>query len=225
VKTKWNLSKSEQRTHAANADRLKSTGVAIGVENTSSSGPPLLRIEQSGYSDIYAGTLGGMALAICVRFTVLKSGIFICDYEIDIPGCNAEILLVPPEEGSRGYRVFRWLNIERAAVLNDRILGGRPLPLGRDLDGFLVAQSFDLLPRQFQSGMNIGASICLVDQAGDPYVSEVELMVERCEQQGASAKKGKGLIVPEEVIPARHERQDRVHPSSAVGGTAADRSS
>lgn len=132
---------------------------------------------------------------------------------------------MPPEQGSPSYRVFRWLDIERGAVLNDRILGGRPLPLDRDLDGYLVAQSFDLLPRQFQPGMNIRASICLFDQAGKTYASEVELLVLRCEQPGATARKGKGLIVPEEVIVAGHERQDGVHPSSAVGETAADRSS
>lgn len=223
MKTKWNLSKSEQRTHATNADRLKCTGVAIGVENRSSSGPPLLRIEQSEYSDIYAGTLGGMALAICLHFTVLKSGIIICDHEIKIPGCDADIRLVAPVE-SPAYRVFGWLTIERTAVLNDLILDGRSLPVDRNLDGILIAQSFGLLPRQFQSGMNIKASICLVDQAGNSYATEVELGVMRCEQRRSSARKGKGLFLPEEeVIVARHERQARVHPSSASGKTAEDR--
>jgi hypothetical protein len=223
MRTKWNLTKSDRRAHSAYAERLRSTGIAIGADNTDSSEPPPLRINQSGRSEIYAGTLGGMALAICVRIPVFKSGIVICDHEINIPGCNAEIWLVPLEEGSLGYRVFRWLDIERAAVLNDRILGGRPLPLDRDLDGFLVAQSFGLLPRQFQSGMNIGASICLVDQSDKPYVSEVELIVERCEQRGATAKKRKGLIVPEEVLVARHQRQAHVHPESAVGGSGGNR--
>ena len=66
MKTKWNLTKSEQRTHSANAERLKSTGLAIAVEHAASSDPPLLRIEQSEYSQIYAGTRAGMALAICL---------------------------------------------------------------------------------------------------------------------------------------------------------------
>ncbi len=219
MRTKWNLTKSERTAQSANAERLRSTGIAIGADSTDSSEPPLLRIEQSGRSEICAGTRGGMSLAICVRISVFKSGIVICDHEINIPGCNAEIWLVPPEEGSLGYRVFRWLDIERAAVLNDRILGGRPLPLDRNLDGFLVAQSFDLLPRQFQSGMNVDASICLVDQWDKPYVSEVTLIIERCEQREASAKKRNGLIVPEEVLVAHHQSQADLHPESAVGET------
>jgi hypothetical protein len=84
VKTKWNLTKSEQRTHSENAERLKSGGVALGVEKTASSEPPRLRVEQSEYSFIYAGDRKGFALAVCVELMALKSGITICDYEITI---------------------------------------------------------------------------------------------------------------------------------------------
>lgn len=155
MKTKWNLTKSEQRAHSANCERLKSGGVAIGVEKTASSESPLLRIDQSGDSLIYAGTLGGMALAACVCLTVLKSGIAICDYEITIPGCDgAEIFLAEAPERSPNYKVFGWLDLERGAVLNRLILSGRPLPCDRKLDGIVVAQSFDPLSSQFEIARN-----------------------------------------------------------------------
>jgi hypothetical protein len=208
VKTKWNLTKSEQRAHSANSERLKSGGVAIGVEKTASSESPLLRIDQGDYSFIYAGARKGIALALCVRLTVLKPGITIRDYEITIPGCDdVNIFLVEPPEGSLSYKVFGWLGLETGAVLNGRILSGRPLPCDRILDGFVVAQSFDSLPSRFQTGMRIDATICLADQSDNLYTSVVELIVERYPQEGAHTKKGNGLIVPKQVIGARHQRQ------------------
>jgi hypothetical protein len=184
VKTKWNLTKAEQRTHSANAERLKSTGLAIAVEHAASSDPPLLRIEQSEYSEIYAGTRAGMALAISLRFTVLKSGITLRnDLEFTISGCyDAKVLLVPPPEGALSFRVLGWLDIERDTVLNHQIFSGRALPLDRNLDGLLVAQSFDLLPSQFQSGMSITGKIRFADLSGNVFTSDVRLGVERCKQ-------------------------------------------
>jgi hypothetical protein len=106
VKTKCNLTKSEQRTDFANAKRLKLAGLAIGVEGAPSSEAPPLRIEQSEYSFIYAGTSKGMALAICLRFTVFKSGTTLYDdFEIAIPGCEgADFFLVQPAERSLRYK-------------------------------------------------------------------------------------------------------------------------
>jgi hypothetical protein len=180
VKTKWNLTKSEQRADSANAERLKFAGLKIGVEHAASSEAPLLRIEQSEYSFICAGTSAGMALVICVRLTVLKSRIIICDYEITIPGCSAQIFLVEPKEGSLKAL---WLpDFEGDVVLNHRILNGRALPLDKTLDGFLIAQSFEPLPSQFQSGVPISAEIRFTDQWGNVFTSEVRLGVERYKQ-------------------------------------------
>jgi hypothetical protein len=222
VKTKWNLTKSEQRAHSANSERLKSGGVAIGVEKTASSESPLLRIDQSGEGVICAGDRKGFALAVCIELMALKSGITICHCEITIPGCDgANIFLMEPPEGSLSYKAFGWLDLERAAVLNDLISNGRPLPRDRNLEGFLVAQSFDPLSSQFQTGMNIDAKICLADQSDKPYPSVVELRVERYAQEGAHAKEGNGLIVPEQVIVTRHQRQVQEVRVQAVSGGCA----
>jgi hypothetical protein len=220
VKTKWNLTKSEQRAHSANSERLKSGGVAIGVEDTASSELPLLRIEQSEYSFIYAGARKSIALAVCVRLIALKSGITLLDNcEITIPGCDdLNFFWVPPPEGSLPYKAFEWLHLESGAVLNHLIFNGRPLPHGRTFDGILVGESFDSLPSQFQTGMNIDAEICLVDQLDNPYKLVVELRVERYAQGGARAKKGNGLILPEPTIVTRHQRRIHAHPAIAVGG-------
>jgi hypothetical protein len=182
VKTKWNLTKSEQRADSANAERLKFAGLKIGVEHAASSEAPLLRIEQSEYSFICAGTSAGMALVICVRLTVLKSRIIICDYEITIPGCSAQIFLVEPKEGSLRYKALWLPDFEGDVVLNHRILNGRALPLDKTLDGFLIAQSFEPLPSQFQSGVPISAEIRFTDQWGNVFTSEVRLGVERYKQ-------------------------------------------
>lgn len=183
MKTKWNLTKSEQRADSANAERLKFAGLAIGVEHAAFSEAPLLRIEQSEYSFVYAGTtLGGMGLAIWLRFTVLKSGIIIRDCEITIIGCGANITLVEPPEGSLRYKAFGGLDLEREYVLNHRIFNGQSLPIDRTLDGILVAQSFDLLPSQFQTGVPISAKIRFTDQWGNVFTSEVRLGVERYKQ-------------------------------------------
>jgi hypothetical protein len=74
----------------------------------------VLRIEQSERSDIYAGTIKAMALAICLRFTVLKSGITLCDdFEITIPGCeDANFFGVQPAEGSLHYKALGWLDFK-----------------------------------------------------------------------------------------------------------------
>jgi hypothetical protein len=219
VKTKWNLNKSGQRAHCANVERLKSGGIAIGLENEASSEPPLLRFDQSEYSFIHAGTRKGIALVLCVRLIPLKSGVTLLDYcGITIPGCDdANFFLVQPPEGSLSYKVFGWLDLDRGSVLNHLIFTGRPLPCGKIFDGILVAQSFDSLPSQFQRG-KIQAEICLVDQLGNPYKSEVELRVQRYSQGGEHAKKGHGLYAPKQGVGSRLQPQVHAHPSSAVRG-------
>ena len=195
MKTKWNLTKSEQRADSANAERLKFAGLAIGVEHAAFSEAPLLRIEQSEYSFVYAGTtLGGMGLAIWLRFTVLKSGIIIRDCEITIIGCGANITLVEPPEGSLRYKAFGGLDLEREYVLNHRIFNGQSLPIDRTLDGILVAQSFDLLPSQFQTGVPISAKIRFTDQWGNVFTSEVRLGVTRYERNLVRPEKWPNLF-------------------------------
>lgn len=222
MKAKLNLAKSEQGAHSANAERLRSAGVAIGIENGASSEPPQLRIDQSENSFIYAGVLKGMALAICVRLNALKSGISLSleDCGITIPGCDdANIFFVPPPEGSLSYKAFEWLEIGSDAVLNHRIFTGRPLPCDRSFDGILVAQSFDSLPKCFQARMNINAKIWLVDQSNHPYTSDVELIVERHAQGRRPANRGDGLYAQKQDFGARPERRVQVQPASAVGKT------
>jgi hypothetical protein len=164
------------------------------VDSVASSAPPgepSLRIEQSGNSELHAGTLGGIVLAMRVCLMPLKSGIIICDYDIAIPGCDAEFFLTEPPEGSRSYRAFPRLELEfeleGTSVLNHRIL--RSLPIDRQFDGFLLAQSFDRLPRQFQRGMLITAEIVLFDQRGNLYNSKVQLTVDWHEQNRGSRGK------------------------------------
>ena len=220
MKTKWNLNKSGQRAHCANVERLKSGGIAIGLENEASSEPPLLRFDQSEYSFIHAGTRKGIALVLCVRLIPLKSGVTLLDYcGITIPDCDdVNILLVNPPEGSLSYKALGGVDIERDAVLNHLIFNGCPLPCGRIFNGILVAQSFDSLPGQFQTGMGIIATIRLVDQLGNPYKSEVELRVQRYSQGGEHAKKGHGLYAPKQGVGSRLQPQVHAHPSSAVRG-------
>jgi hypothetical protein len=201
MRTRWNLTKSEQKAHSANSERLKSAGVAIAIERPAFSESPLLRIDQSESSFIYAGARTGIALALCVRLMALKSGITLLDEcKIIIPGCDdLNIFWVPLPERALSYKVFGWLDPEKGAVLNHLILNGHPLPYGRIFDGILLAQSFGQLPTYFATGMRINAEICLVDQFDNPYTSEVELIVERYEQGGEHARKGDGLLAPRQV--------------------------
>jgi hypothetical protein len=196
LKTKWNLTKSEQRAHSANSARLESAGVAIGVENAVSSDSPILTIEQRGDGVICAGTRAGIELAVFVRLNPLKSGIAICTGEIIVPGCDdVTIFLVEPP----GCKMFGWLGLRKDTVLNHIIFSGRPLPRGVNLEGFVVAQSFHALASQFQPGMKIGARICLYDQFDNLCSSVVELNVERHPQR-FRARKGNGLFGPEDGI-------------------------
>lgn len=217
MKTKWNLTKLEQTAHFANSELLKAGGVAIGVEKTTSSESPMLRIEQSEYSFIHAGDRKGIALALCLRFIPLKSGVTLLDYcRITIPGCDdLEISLVPPPEGSLSYKVFGWLDIEIGPVLNHLFFDGRPLPCDRIIDGILVARSFESLPTFFQNG-KVEAEICLFDQFDNPYTSKLELIVIRHAQEVERAKKGDGVFAPKRDLRTRH--QDRIHayPASTV---------
>lgn len=182
MKIKWHLTKSEQGADSANVERLKFAGLAIGAEHAPSSEAPLLRIEQSEYSFVYAGTEAGMALAIHVRLTALKSGIIIRDYEITIVGCGANIDLVESSMGSLRYKALGWLDLEREDVLNHHIFNGRSLPIDRTLDGILVAQSLEPLPSQFRPGMPVSAKIRFLDQFGNVFTSEVLLGLERRKQ-------------------------------------------
>lgn len=218
--TKWNLTKSQQTAHRANSERLKAGGIAIGVEKTTLSESPKLRIKQSENSFIDAGDRKGIALALCLRLIPMKSGVTLVEYcRITIPGCDdLQISLVPPPEGSLSYRVFGWLDLETRAVLNHLFFGGRPLPCDRFIDGILVAQSFDSLPTYFQNG-KIEAEICLFDQFDNPYTTKVELIVTRHVQEVERAKKGDGAFAPKQIFGTRLQPQVHVHPASAFGKT------
>jgi len=220
MKTKWNLTKSEQRAYSENAERLKSGGVAIGLEKTAPSELPLVKIEQSEYSFIQAGARKGIALAACVSLMALKSGITICDYEITIPGYDgARILLVPIREGSPSYKALEYFDIEKGAVLNHLILNRRPLPRNRMFDGILVAQSSGSLPGEFQTRGVVNATICLFDQFHNPYPCVLEFIFERDEQGWERAKKEDGLYAPKRTLGTRHPDRVHIHPASAVGKT------
>jgi len=220
MKTKWNLTKSEQRAYSENAERLKSGGVAIGVEKTASSESPQLTIEQSEHSVIHAGTSKGMAFELWLRVIPLKSGITLLDdCHIIIPVCDADIELVQPPEVSLRYRPFGWLDIETGNVLNHLIFNGRPLPRGKIFDGIVVAQSFDPLPSQFQTGMRINATICLIDQSDKVYRSAGELRVVRHAQDCQRPKNATGLFGPKQVFGTRYEHRVHEYPTSVIGKT------
>jgi hypothetical protein len=221
VKTKWNLTKPEQRAHSENAERLKSAGVTIGLENTPTS--PLVKIEQCDYGILLAGAHKGIGLAAGVSLIALKSGITICDYEITIPGYDGEkILLVPIPEGSRSYKALNSLEFEKDVVLNHLILNGRPLPCARMFEGFLVAQSLGSLPDQFQTRGLLDAKICLFDQFVNAYSCEVEFMFERAAQAKEHARKRDSIFAPKQVLGTPQQSQVHVPSASAVSKTVSD---
>ena len=220
MKTKWNLTKSDQRVHSENAERLKSGGVALGIEKTASSEPPRLRVEQKENSFIHAGVCKGIAVEFYLRLMPLKPGIILCDGGITISGCDdVDIPLVEPWEGSLRYNPFGWLDIESGSVLNHLVFNGRPLLCSRVFEGTLVAQSFDTLPSHFQTGTPINATICLVDQFDNPYESVVKLGVLRHSQEWERPKNATGLFGPKQVFGDVHQRRIHEHPTIVIGKT------
>jgi len=179
MKIKPNLNTSERQVFDKNVERLKHAGVEIGVEQVACPDAPLLRIVQSGPSEIHAGTRGGMALAINLRIIVLGSGVTLLGCEISIPGCAAQIWDVEVPEEPAGYRVLGWLDFSRDEVLNHRIFNGRPLPRHESLDGILVARSFGALPVQFDPRMPVNAALRFEDQRGRLFDSQVQLILTR----------------------------------------------
>jgi hypothetical protein len=146
-----------------------------------------------------------MALAIYVCLRVLKSGFMVYDYKITLPGCNADISLVELEDDSRGYwPLGGWLHYERSTVLNRLIQGDRPLPLGKKLDGFLIAESFDPLPSHLRSGMPIIVKVCLADQWGNFVESDVPLAVEWREQPRGRREKRPAATGHHSGFPSTH---------------------
>jgi hypothetical protein len=82
-------------------------------------------------------------------------------------------------------------------------------------DGLLLLQSFDALPRHFQTGMK--ATIRLVDQLDNLYESEIEFKVERYVQRTDRPQHGTGLFAPKGVPDGRHERPVFIDPTISVG--------
>ena len=206
MRTKWTLTRSEQRFHSANSARLKAAGVAIGVENIAPSEGALLKIDQTGDGIICAGTCAGIVLAAWVRLTVLSPEIIIRNSDITLVGCeDATMFFSQPHERSSCYKEFGWLNLKSDTVLNQRIFNERPLPRGIDLEGFVVAQSFHPLASEFQTGMIIRAKLCLSDQADNIYTAVLELRVERRSQPRLLVRKGARLF--EQVIEPTPDRK------------------
>jgi hypothetical protein len=117
---------------------------------------PKLRIEQSENSELCAGEVKGMSLAMCISVTILKNRTLISGCEISLAGCDAAILLAESVDEGLSYREGKWHDIPRCYVLNHQIFCRRPLPK-RTFDGILLAYSFDPLPKQFQSWMYVSA--------------------------------------------------------------------
>lgn len=184
---KQNLTKSERRIHSANIERLKSAGLTVGVDNKILPDTPRLRIEQSEISTIYAGTREGIALELCSRFTAFKPWTT-SRYSITIAGCDAHIFLAEAPKGHPFYDVFGWLEEPREAVLNHRILSGRPLPTDRCLDGILVAQSFGSLPRRLDTGMPLSVRLLFRDHLGNASTAEIRAILTWQEQSEARAQ-------------------------------------
>jgi hypothetical protein len=195
MKEKQNLTISEQRRHSHNVERLQRAGIATGIDDAVSSAAtppdvPPVKLQQSEFGELYAGTLKGIALAIPIRMLVLRSGLTIIDSEIAIAGCAACIFLVPPPATPLSYRVFRWIDIERGVVLNHLFCSERPLPVHTNLGGILIAQSFDSLPHHFKNGTPIHGTLRFCDQHDRWFETEIELRLQWCKQSQGSHASG-----------------------------------
>jgi hypothetical protein len=181
VKTKYKLTKSEQKIQFANAKRLKSAGIAIGPENSAWSESPGLRVEQSEDCFLMANVKGGFAAAISLSLTPLKSEIILRDYcEITMPGCDdLNISVVRPSKDPRLYTsVFQYYQFASDDVLNPHFLNGRPLQRSRVLDAILLVDSDESLPSQLMRRMTMHGTITLTDRLDNVYETDLQLIVD-----------------------------------------------
>jgi hypothetical protein len=176
MKPKLNLTKAEQRNNSAMIERFKRAGIPTGIDAAVSLSPSEIlpvTLEPSHPGELMAGFTKGMILIIPLRLMSTRKGIILSEYEIAVAGCDAQFSLCSMDEKSASYRPFGRINIAKDMVLNDLILSERPLPV--DLQGSLIAESFDSFTRRFENGTAVKATVELFDGFGKSCESEVSL--------------------------------------------------
>jgi hypothetical protein len=225
VRTKYKLTKSEQRIQFENAERLKAAGIAIGPEKATLLESHGLRVEQSGNSFLMANVKGGFAAAIWLSLTPLKSGIILRDYcEITMPGCDdLNLLVVRPSKDPRYTSVFQYYRLERDEVLNPHFFNRRPLQRSRVLDAILLVDSDESLPSQLMRRTKMHGTITLTDQLDNVYETDLELTVDLdAPTKSKEAKARSSMLAPTSPQPTNVWAQIVRGPDRKKGGDVID---
>jgi hypothetical protein len=206
-----NLSKTEQRFHDLNLQRLIAAGVVVGEQKPTEKS--MLRIEQTGGphdSVLWAPAIGGYVIAVWLRIVALKAGISVCDCAI-VPRRwqDSGIYLLEPPDRLPFYKDIAGIDYPKNDVLNHQIFAEHVLRWGDVLDGVLVAQSFTPPPDWCSTGMTIESELCFFDQFDNQYPLIVELNVTR------EAKR----VQPANHHPAIFRADGKQRRPSAIGGS------
>ena len=182
MRKKLSLSNTEQREYEANAKRLRAVGV-VPPEEKPSPEAQMLTVEQTGgptESVVHEPSAGGYGIAVWVRIVALKSEINLCDFQVKPKKWDdTGIFLVNATEGVSYYKTPGGVEYPKKDVLNRWISTSRSLRKRQTLEGVVIAQSFASLPAWCSSGIEVEAELSFIDQFGNRYPLQVDLMVIR----------------------------------------------
>jgi len=200
MRKKFKLSNTEQQDYNANVNRLKAIGMTIPQEEKPSPEAQMLTVEQTGgptESVVHEPPAGGYGIAVWVRIVALKSEINLCDCQVTPKNWDdAGIFLVNAAEGVPYFKTPAGVEYPKTAVLNDWILTTRPLRKRQTLEGVVIAQSFASLPVKCYAGTEDEVELCFIDQFGNRYPLQVDLMVIRDGKINSRPAHRPGLYAP-----------------------------
>jgi hypothetical protein len=143
-----------------------------------------LRYEQSGYI---------LNMGICITQSVFT----ISDIFLKLPWTDDGISLIddPLASGARyGQYWFPcddFLAFERGVVINQFVNVHRPLRRGKSIQGLLLWVGSEPIPGAFVHGVSFPASVIVLDQFDNPYISEVTFWTDRSKRVACDKRKGK----------------------------------
>lgn len=166
-------------------NRLLAAGVPLEDvsqrENADSGKVHLSQVGGVTESSAFSFTCGitGYILSIALS-TEIRRGITICGWELRSPILTTLLNWLPdPRESTPPEREYRFpvsgLAFDRDVVINHR----KRLKPGQCLEGFLLGIASERIPAEFKHGMEIEATVSLMDQLNRRFSFAVSLWINR----------------------------------------------
>jgi hypothetical protein len=219
---RWTLSIAERRDYKLIAEALNAAGADLNL-SVFAAGEALRVTPVSVMAENYLRfSTRGFVCIFQVSIVALTPLVILQDFKLSSPEweLNTYFLEDPSVRSSRErcYRLIDGTNFDRTEVLNHRVGDAGRLRYGNQIQGLLLAQSFDRLPDCYKSGSVVPVVLSITDQFGDVSQSTIRLQVEQFEmREGPRNVRRSSLFGPGEAPISAPKTDDKIPVAESTG--------